>query len=133
MDFFKALKLFGVAFPILIGIDFLWIGAIAKSIYKDQIGGLMRSSANIPAALLVWALIVIGAIVFVLPHAKNYGYLGQFGWGALLGLVLYGVYDFTNLAILTNWPLSISLIDLGWGILVNGILAVILVLLSQIL
>jgi uncharacterized membrane protein len=36
--------------------------------------------------------------------------------GALLGLVIYGGYDLTNLAILKGWPLGLSLLDIAWGI-----------------
>lgn len=136
MELVKALKLFCIAFPILILIDVLWLGVIATSIYQSQIGRLMRTAdgqaeINIPAGLIVWALIVLGAIFFVLPHAKNQQYFGQFGWGALFGLVVYGVYDFTNLSILAGWPLSISLIDLAWGVFLNGTLSVILVRLNR--
>lgn len=137
MDFLKFFKLFCVAFPIVILIDVLWIGVIAKNIYQSQIGQLLRTkngqmAANIPAGLLVWALIVVGAILFVLPYAKNHGYLGQFGWGALFGLVLYGVYDFTNLSILAGWPLSITLIDWAWGMVLNGVIALMIVYLNRI-
>lgn len=135
MDILKFLKLFCIAFPIVILLDVFWIRIIANHIYKSQIGHLLRVkdgqiTANIPAGLLVWALIVIGALVFVLPHAKYAGYVGQFMWGGFFGLVLYGLYDFTNLSILAGWPLSITLIDLGWGIILNGLLAIILVWLN---
>ena len=35
--------------------------------------------------------------------------------GAFLGLVVYGVYDLTNLAILAGWTLRVALADLAWG------------------
>lgn len=135
MEIVKFLKLFFIAFPIVILLDVFWISVVASNIYKSQIGHLLRTkggqiTASIPAGLFVWALIVVGALLFVLPHAKYTSYLGQFMWGGLFGLVLYGLYDFTNLSILAGWPLSIALIDLGWGIILNGLLAIILVWLN---
>jgi len=54
-------------------------------------------SPNIPSSLLVWMLIVLGLILFVLPKIPKTG-SGFEGvlWGALFGLVVYGVYDLTN-------------------------------------
>jgi len=34
---------------------------------------------------------------------------------AVLGLAAYGAYDLTNLAIVRDWPLRISMIDWAWG------------------
>ncbi|CAN5205125.1 DUF2177 family protein [soil metagenome] len=137
MNISHFLKVFAAAYPLFILMDITWIGLIMNNAYKASIGGLLRTASNgqmaphIPASLLVWAFIVFGAILFVLPYAKNASLLGQFGWGALYGLVLYGMYDFTNFAILAQWPLGITLIDLGWGMLVNGLFAVILVWLNR--
>ena len=35
--------------------------------------------------------------------------------GALLGLVTYAAYDLTNLATLEGFPLTVTLVDLVWG------------------
>ena len=37
--------------------------------------------------------------------------------GTLLGLVVYGVYAFTNYSVLRQWPLSLTLADTAWGAL----------------
>ena len=33
----------------------------------------------------------------------------------LLGLLTYGIYDFTNYAIFTKWDLKASIVDMIWG------------------
>lgn len=45
------------------------------------------------------------------------------GRGALLGISMYGVYDLTNYATLTRYPLSIALMDMVWGGLLCGVAA----------
>jgi uncharacterized membrane protein len=40
--------------------------------------------------------------------------------GALLGLVAYGTYDFTNQATLKNWPVIVTVVDLIWGAVITG-------------
>ena len=40
------------------------------------------------------------------------------GWalgGAFFGLLTYATYDLTNLAIMRDWPLLLTLVDLLWG------------------
>lgn len=45
------------------------------------------------------------------------------GLGALLGLVGYGTYDFTNLSTLRNWPVMVSIVDLLWGPALSAVAA----------
>ena len=35
--------------------------------------------------------------------------------GFIFGVVVYGVFDFTNLAIFSNYPFSTAIIDTLWG------------------
>ena len=37
-------------------------------------------------------------------------------YGALFGLVVYGVYDFTNYSTLRQWPFVLTLADVAWGV-----------------
>jgi uncharacterized membrane protein len=51
----------------------------------------------------------------VLPLAQDKIHLA-FAYGALLGFVVYGIYDMTNLAVFREWTVKIALIDWCWGI-----------------
>ncbi len=131
LDMSKAVKIVSVAVVCFIALDIFWIGYLMNDTYKQKIGSLLRMkdgvfSPDIFSAFLVWALIVIGSYLFVLPHILNSSLIIQFSWGAIYGLILYGVYDLTNYALLRAWPLSITLIDLGWGMFANGLLAILL-------
>ena len=65
---------------------------------------------------------VIGIVVFaVLPAHGSGSWLMALGLGALLGLVAYGTYDFTNLATIRDWPSMVSIIDLCWGVSVTAV------------
>lgn len=60
---------------------------------------------NVPrergAAILVYLLIPLGVVLFVRPAVGTSSSLWvAFVWGSVFGLVLYGVYDLTNRAIL---------------------------------
>ena len=44
-------------------------------------------------------------------------------FGAVLGLVVYGVYDLTNYSTLAQWPAMVTLADLVWGTFACGVIA----------
>lgn len=105
--------------------DMIWLGIIAKNIYAENIGMLLRRSGDSMApiwwaAVVVYLCIALGILFFVLPRAQG-DYFLAFTGGVILGLVTYGIYDFTNYSILANWPLKITLIDLTWGMTLCGL------------
>lgn len=121
----KLIIMFLVTIVSVFILDMIWLGGIAKNIYSEHIGLLLRKSdgAMAPiwwAAFAVYVCIALGILLFVLPKAQGNCILALF-YGALLGVVTYGIYDFTNHAILANWPLKITLIDFTWGIVLCGL------------
>jgi uncharacterized membrane protein len=115
----QILKLFFSALVVCFLLDMVWLGFIAKNLYVTTIGSLLRKSGdtlvpNWPAAVLVYLCIAGGIVLFVLPKV-NGNYLLALVWGALFGVVTYGIYDFTNFSILNNWPFKITIVDFVWG------------------
>jgi uncharacterized membrane protein len=110
------LKLYGVSFVIFFAIDLLWLGIIAKKLYQNQIGHLLKTDVNWVAAIIFYLLFIGGLVIFVLMPAVEKGSIVQALYmGALFGLLTYATYDLTNLATMKDWPLQITLIDLAWG------------------
>ena len=100
-------------------LDMIWIAGIAQSLYDHHLGMLLRKSGEqmTPiwwAALLVYLCIGLGIILLIVPKAQG-SYVMALLWGALFGIVTYGLYDFTNYSIINHWPLKITLIDFLWG------------------
>lgn len=131
MNATQIFKLFIISYPIYIILDFIWFGILMLETYKFYLEPIARMqngnmTINKPVGFIVWALIVLGAIIFVLPRATHTGLMTSFLWGAAYGLLIYGVYDLTNFATLAHWPLTITLIDILWGMTANGILLVVL-------
>lgn len=119
----------------IIAMDLLWLGVIAKPLYISFLGHLLNLSGNHlqpnwSATVVVYIALTIGILYFSIPKAHN-ELLPAFCWGALLGFVIYGAYNFTNLAVLMKWPLSISIIDTIWGMFMCGIVTFIAVFLRR--
>jgi len=124
--------LWGGGFAFFTVVDLLWIRVVAARLYQSQVGGLLVSGGEmtggrVAAALLTWVLIVLGVLCFALPRGVQSGSaLAALGWGALLGLVIYGVYDLTNYAVLRGWTLKVTLADIAWGTFACGMLGFLL-------
>lgn len=127
MPILPYVKLYCVSLFIFIIVDLIWIAGIMKNFYLSQLGALSRMkggsmSPNIPSSILVWMLIVLGLILFVLPKIPKTGPgVEGFLWGALFGLVVYGVYDLTNFALLKDWSLAMTIVDMLWGTIACGL------------
>ena len=123
------LKVYVIGLVGLVVVDIIWIKFIMGGFYDSSLGPLARRvgeslSPRIFPSLLVWMLIALGILLFVLPKIESKGSLIKgLLWGALFGLLLYGVYDLTNYAILAGWPLAMTLLDIAWGAIVCGITA----------
>ena len=110
---------------VMIALDLLWLGVIAKPLYQQGIGHLMAEQPNIPVAVLFYAVFALGIVVFaVLPNGPGSAWSKAAIAGALFGFFAYATYDLTNLATLKNWPLGLSILDMAWGSLVSAVAAV---------
>lgn len=120
------IKLYLIALPAFLAIDGVWLGLIAKNLYRQQLGYLMKANPNWAAAILFYLLFIVGLVVFVLEPAvvKNSWQQALF-LGALFGLVSYATYDLTNLATVKDWPLLVTVIDLIWGAVLSASVSVI--------
>lgn len=128
MELIRLIKLFTLSTIFFITLDCLFLGYLMNERYLHYLSPIARLnkgklSPNLIAGVLVWILIVLGMFIFVLPHITRSSALTSFGWGALYGFILYGMYDLTNLSVLAHWPLPITLIDICWGTCANGLLA----------
>ena len=112
----KLAALGAVAFMMLDGV---WLGLLMKNFYRDQLAPIVRLAdggiaPNWPAAFVVYVLLGSGIALFVIPRASTVPLAAAYG--ALFGLVVYGVYDFTNYSTLRQWPLMLALADMAWGV-----------------
>lgn len=109
---------------VMVVIDMVWLGFIAKPMYQAGIGHLMAENPNIAAAISFYALFPLGLMIFaILPETAEAGWQHTALLGALFGLFTYATYDLTNLATLKNYPLQLALIDILWGSLVSAVAA----------
>jgi len=109
-------KLYAIAVVVFFIIDLTWLGVVARSFYQAQLGHLLRTNVNWAAAIVFYAIFVVGIIVLAVWPAVDRQSLGHaVVLGALLGLVTYAAYDLTNLATLDGFPFKVVVVDMVWG------------------
>ncbi len=114
--------LYGLTVVIFFMIDLFWLGVAAKGLYARHIGGLLRENVNWAAAILFYLVYIGGIQFFVLYPAleDGSGILKTAITGGLLGFFAYCTFDLTCLALLRNWSLFITVVDIMWGTFLTG-------------
>jgi len=108
----------------LISIDLIWLLLIIKPKMDFWLINLIREKSIVWSALFAWMLIPLG-IVFLIDRTSK-SIKESAVYGALYGFCLYGVYEFTNYAIIKTWSLSMLFVDILWGTVLCSITAVFL-------
>ncbi len=114
-------KLFLISLPVFFVLDMLWLGLIAKSFYAKQIGFMMKTEVNWVAAIIFYLIFLSGLTVFVIaPAVEKNSWKDALLFGAFFGLITYATFDLTNLATIKNWPLTVTIVDLIWGMVLSA-------------
>lgn len=101
-------------------IDSIWLKSTSR-FYKKELGELLLKTPNFPAAILFYAIYVIGMVVFaVIPALDQHNWIVAAGYGATLGFIAYATYDLTNLATLKKWSRTVVIVDMAWGTVVTA-------------
>jgi len=117
MNYFK---MYIVALVLFLLIDAVWLGVLAKNMYKNYLGYLFGDVVWW-AVISFYLLFIIGLEYFCIVPAVKAGLViqGLIG-GALFGLVCYATYDLTNQATIKGWPVLITVLDLLWGTFIGA-------------
>ncbi|MGJ7525328.1 DUF2177 family protein [Variovorax sp. GB1P17] len=120
----KHLVAWAVTFVVLLVIDMIWLGLVAKGMYQQGMGELMSPQPRLAFAAVFYLLYPVGLVIFAIqPGVEAQSVMRAAVLGGLFGMFCYGTYDLTNLAVIRNWPLGLSFIDIAWGALVSGVAA----------
>lgn len=110
---------------VFFAIDMVWLGLLAKGLYQRMLGPLLAEQVNWAAALVFYFLFIGGIFIFaILPALEKESWRYALLYGCLFGFFTYATYDLTNLATLKNWPLQLVFIDIAWGMVLTGSVAI---------
>lgn len=132
ITFFIVLGLFLLFdLPVILYLNNPMYQAQFKRINKTEISLGLRAYIS---AAFTYVLLALGIYVFIVrPELDNFkpNYFTILIKGLLIGLVVYGVYNGTNMATIREWGLKEFIVDTAWGTILSGILAVSSIYLSK--
>ena len=111
------LKLFLIFSVVLIAIDLIWL-----SYFSKKIGSVITKIQGSPMkvnplfAAIAYAIMCISYYFIGFENGKP-----NYFKGALLGLGIYGTYEFTNYATFKDWSGIIAFQDISWGVFLSVI------------
>lgn len=111
-----------VTLIVFCGLDFGWLTVTTPLLYAPDIGPLMAAKPNMAAAVAFYLMFMVGLVVFAIaPGLDRGGVRGAAMRAALFGLIAYGTYDLTSLAVLRGFTLRLTVADMAWGAVVSAI------------
>ena len=106
---------------IFLAIDVVGITTLIKPVFDRHVGDMLADPLRLGPAALFYLFYIAGVLYFVSAPALAAGRPMQaLLGGALLGLMCYGTYEFTNLATLRGWSWEQVIIDGLWGAGLTG-------------
>jgi uncharacterized membrane protein len=122
----KSLILFALLFGLFLLFDAVWF-RIAGDFLRNEVRSIITLTetgswqVRLTPAFFAYFLMALGTTVFVLNETTSFS--GAVVSGAIFGLVTFGIYDMTNLALLSLWTWRFAAIDMSWGIFANALVA----------
>jgi len=110
---------YAAALVVILVLDGLWLGLVSKELYRREMGSLMAETFRLAPIVLFYALYT-AALVYLTVGSAPTGWTEAIVRGLVLGVAAYGAYDLTNLAIIRDWPVKISVIDMAWGAFISA-------------
>jgi len=111
--------------------DALWFGLFMRDFAISRLGPILKMkdgqlAAHMPSALIAYMMMVLVAVLFLFPRLNSdMSLIELFSLGFMMGLTVFGVFDFTNSALITPYPFSFAIIDSLWGGFLYGCLAMV--------
>jgi uncharacterized membrane protein len=104
---------------VIIPIDFLFLGLVAKGFFTSQVGDMLGEIRLAPA-ILFYLLYVVGILIFV-SGSPDATWQSTLLYGALFGFFCYATFELTSLSLLRHWTWPVVIVDVSWGTFVTAV------------
>lgn len=104
---------------VMVPIDFLFLGLVAKSFFQSQVGEMLVEIRLAPA-ILFYLIYPLGVVIFV-SGSPGANWQTTLMFGALFGFFCYATFELTSLSLLKHWTWPVVLVDVAWGSLVTAV------------
>lgn len=114
-----------VVLVVFLSLDLPMILSINKKMYQTQLKKINRSKKiskrrMLLSAGITYLLLALGIYYFGVKQNSVVN-------GAVFGLIVYGVYNFTNLATISKYDSKVSVVDTAWGTILCALVTFIVI------
>jgi uncharacterized membrane protein len=106
----KLLKGVLITFGLLLIIDAIYL-FVMKSKFNTLVQNIQFTNINLKIYGAILCYLCIATIIHYFIIFKK----ESIKTAAILGMLVYGVFNFTNIAIFNNWGLMMTLMNIIWG------------------
>lgn len=99
-------------------IDLIWIKLVMKHEYEHLIYDVQQSEMKVRpiSAILSYITIILPILLFTLPNVRPESRITDcIFYGGILGSLMYGMFSFTNHALISGWSWRVAMLDTAWG------------------
>jgi uncharacterized membrane protein len=116
MNMYTMWKTIFIIMIIMLALDAVFLTAM-RNVFGSMVAKIQRVAmqTRLSGAVIVYALMVAGLYKFIISERR------PIKDAAIFGMVLYGVFDFTNYTMFKNYDLSVAVIDTTWGALLMAL------------
>jgi len=95
---------------VFVVLDGIYLNLI-KGYFNNQVKSIQGTPIqfNLIYVAITYVFLIFGINYFIIKKNR------PVKEAALLGLTIYGVYEFTNISLFKNWSILTALIDTAWG------------------
>ena len=115
----RAVILYFATLIVMVPLDFLFLGVLAKEFFKAQVGPALGDVKILPAVIF-YLLDPVGIVIFV-SFAAGTNWQHTLLYGALFGLFCYATFELTSMSMLKDWSWTVVVVDIAWGSFVTAV------------
>ena len=111
-------KIIAITSILVLLIDLIWIKLVMKSEYDTLIYDIQQSEMTVRpiSAFLAYTAIILPLLLYTLPNIRPESRITDcIFYGGMLGLLIYGMFSFTNHALIKGWTWRVAISDTVWG------------------
>ena len=115
----RNLILYVATLLVIVPIDFLFLGVVAKGLFTSQVGDML-GTVRLAPAILFYLLYVAGILIFV-SATLDATWHTTLLYGALFGFFCYMTFELTSMSLLKQWSYTVVVVDIAWGTFVTAL------------
>jgi uncharacterized membrane protein len=119
------LAAFAGALVAMVVIDSIALTRLLRPMFEREVPHLLAEKPNLVAAAVFYAIYAAGVTWLVIRPglAEEWGWPRLLANAAVLGVVAYGTFELTSMAVMRGWAWSMVVIDMAWGTLLTALVA----------